>query len=129
MQPAEDANNPACAAVMVLLPDSLDGQDRRWTDAQATASWGSPSTVLFRCGVEVLAASELPCQNAEGVDWLIDDTDAPRYRYTSFGRDPAIEVYLDNEKVSSRDVLTALSAKADGVLPVTGVVCTDRPSS
>ncbi|MFV0373014.1 DUF3515 family protein [Microbacterium sp.] len=125
MEAAAEANDPSCADVMVRLPDRIAGEDRRWTDAQSTASWGDPSSVLLTCGVPVVGASELPCQSAGGVDWIIDDSDAPRYRFTSFGRSPAIEVYLDYEIVSSRDVLDAIGAKADEVLPVTGAACTD----
>ncbi|MEZ5191081.1 MAG: DUF3515 family protein, partial [Schumannella sp.] len=60
MHPADDANNPDCAAVIVRLPDQVAGLDRRQTDAQSTAAWGDPDAVLLRCGVTVPAASELP---------------------------------------------------------------------
>ena len=58
-----------------------------------------------------------------GVDWIIDDAEAPRYRVTTFGRTPAVEVYLDNEVVSSADVLDALSGIV-GLLPTDGSACT-----
>lgn len=128
MEPAASANDPACAEVMVRLPDTVGGEQRRWTDAQATASWGDPSTVLMTCGLDTVDASTLPCQSAGGVDWLIDESQAPNYRFVSFGREPAIEVYLDNEVVSSRDVLERIGAVADDALSPTGAVCTDRPT-
>ena len=40
LQPAPDANNPRCAEVTVRFPQTLDGFERRWTDAQATGAWG-----------------------------------------------------------------------------------------
>ena len=43
------------------------------------------------------------------MDWIIDESDAPRYRVTTFGRTPAVEVYLDNDVVSSAAVLDTLS--------------------
>lgn len=124
LQPSPAANDPACADVIVRLPDAVDGQERRWTDAQATAAWGSPATVFLTCGLDAIGPTTLPCQPANGVYWVIDDTDAPRYRLTTFGRTPAVELYLDNEKVSSAQVLETLS-QAVSVLPKNGRVCTD----
>jgi hypothetical protein len=126
MTPATDANSPDCAAVTVRLPDNVDGQSRNWTDAQATGAWGSPASVLLTCGLETPGPSELPCEAVDGVDWLIDDSEAPNYRFTTFGRTPAVEVYLDYGVVSARAVLGALSS-AVGTLPTTGSRCTPRP--
>lgn len=128
MTPAKGANDPACAAVTVRLPDAVDGQQRRWTDAQATAAWGDPSTVLLTCGVAEPGPSTLPCDTRAGVDWIIDDTDAPKYRFTTYGRTPALEVYLDYDAVSGSQVLTDIGT-AVGQLPTTGAVCTERPAS
>lgn len=128
MEPAADANDPGCAEVMVRLPGSLAEQERRWTDAQATAAWGDPSTVLLTCGVTPPGPTTLPCQSVGGVDWIIDDAEAPRYRVTTYGRTPAVEVYLDNEVVSSATVLEALSNSVS-LLPTEGVGCLERPDS
>jgi hypothetical protein len=128
LDPAAYANDPSCADVTVRLPDELDGQPRRWTNAQATGAWGEPSAVLLTCGVEPPGPSVLPCQSVGGVDWLIDDTDAPNYLVTTFGRVPAVEVYLDNDVVSSADVLDSLS-RIVSRLPADGATCLDRPSA
>lgn len=127
MTPAKQANDPACADVMVRLPGAVDGQDRRWTDAQATGSWGDPASVLMTCGVATPGPSTLPCQNVGGVDWLIDDSEAPNYRFTTFGRTPAVEVYLDYDVVSGAQVLGDLTTAVQQ-LPTTGAVCTERTS-
>lgn len=124
MTPAKGANDPACAAVTVRLPDTVDGQQRRWTDAQATGAWGTPTSVLLTCGLEAPGPSTLVCQTVDDVDWLIDDTDAPKYRFTTFGRTPAVEVYLDYDVVSGRDALSALSSAVQQ-LPTDGRECTD----
>jgi hypothetical protein len=124
LQPAPDANDPACADVTVRLPDSVDGETRRWTDAQATGAWGDPASVILTCGVEPLGPTTMPCTPVSGVDWVIDDSDAPRYRVTTFGRVPAVEIYLDNDVVSSAQVLDTLSQIID-ILPTDGSVCTD----
>ena len=125
LEAAPLANDPACAEVSVRLPDDVDGQARRWTDAQATGAWGDPAAVILTCGVEAPGPSTLPCQSVDGVDWIIDDTEAPQYRVTTFGRTPAVELYLDNTRVSSAEVLDRLS-RIVGVLPTDGSVCTER---
>ena len=87
LTPAAHANDPACAAIMVRLPGDLGGQSRRWTDAQATAAWGTPSRGIFSCGV--------------------DESEQPRFRITSYGRTPAVQLYLDssNKAVDPNAVL------------------------
>jgi hypothetical protein len=123
MEPAADANDPLCAEVSVRLPKTIGGLDRVWTDAQATAAWGEPSTVLFRCGLESPAASTLQCVSFGGVDWLVDDEDYPRLRMTTFGRTPAAQAYVDTSKISGDQALDALKL-AVGTLPVTGACTT-----
>lgn len=124
LDPAPLANDPACAEVTSRLPGDVDGQARRWTDAQATGAWGDPTAVILTCGLEPLAPTTLPCQTVSGVDWVIDDSEAPRYRVTSYGRSPAVQIYLDNEVVSSATVLDALSDLV-ALLPEEGAGCTD----
>jgi hypothetical protein len=125
MQAAPEANDPACADVTSLLPGTLAGEPRRWTDAQATGAWGDPAAVLFTCGVEPIGPTTLPCQTVNGVDWVIDESEAPQYRVTSYGRVPAVEVYLDNDVVSSADVLDGLSLLVSR-LPADGATCLAR---
>lgn len=93
VEPAADANDPGCAGVSVLLPESVAEQERVWTDAQATGAWGEPS-VLLRCGVAPPAPSELVCTTIGGVDWLVLDQEKERQRLVTYGREPAIEVSI-----------------------------------
>ena len=120
----QDVSLPATASENDLV-------DVSWTVlnagvAQATGAWGDPVTVILACGVTVPGPSTLECQTVEGVDWLIDDSEAPRYRFTTYGRAPAVEVYLDYdpERTSSADILRAL-APAVSQLPVHST-CTPR---
>lgn len=107
LEPAEDANNPVCAEVTVRLPQAIGDQDRRWTDAQATGSWGDPVSVILSCGVTVPGpTAELQCVTLEGIDWLVDESEAPMMRMTTYGRDPAVQVYVDTERLSSNEVLS-----------------------
>lgn len=105
------ANDPSCAAAAVRLPDALGDLPRRWTDAQATAAWGDP-TVIFACGLEPPAPTTLQCVSISGVDWIVDDSAFPHLRMTTYGRTPAAQVYVDTERVSSNDVLSAVGAAA-----------------
>jgi uncharacterized protein YceK len=123
MQSAADSNNPECANVTVRLPDVVADLAQRETNAQATGAWGTPAAILLTCGVEVPGPSTLPCVSINEVDWLEDDSQAPLYRYTSYGRTPAVEVIIDSEAVSGTTTLVDLGA-AVSVLPKTGK-CTD----
>lgn len=123
MTPAKDANNPDCASVIVRLPDLVAEQPKRETNAQATGAWGTPASVLLTCGVTVPGPTTLPCVEVNGIDWIEDDADAPLYRYTTFGRTPAVEVAIDADVVSGTTVLVDLGA-AVSYLPQTGK-CTD----
>lgn len=118
MTPAADAINPACAEVIVRLPDVIGVDAKRVTDAQATGAWGSPASVLLRCGVPVPGPSTLLCATIKGVDWLRDPSDAPKYVFTTYGRDPAVQVIVDGDKASGTDALIALS-NAVGSIPAT----------
>jgi len=109
LTPAPHANDTACADVIVRLPQTVQNLPRRETDAQATGAWGDPAQVLLRCGVAVPAASDLPCVSVDGQDWLRDDTNAPSYVFTSYGRTPAIAVVVDQSKLTPGLVLSDLS--------------------
>ncbi|QEO10894.1 DUF3515 domain-containing protein [Protaetiibacter larvae] len=124
MEPADDANNPGCADVIVRLPDSVGGLDRRETNAQATGAWGSPASVLLYCGVEVPSASTTRCIEVDGVFWLVDGDDEPRYILTSYGREPAIDVVVDTEVVGATPVLIDLQRAVSFTTP-NGHECTD----
>lgn len=115
LEAAPDSNNPACAEVSVRLPDSVDGQSKRVTDAQATGAWGNPTSVILRCGLPLVEVSTLPCVTASGVDWLVDDSQKPSYRFISFARKPATEVIVDSRKVSGVSALDDLSTAIQSI--------------
>ncbi|WP_233255507.1 DUF3515 family protein [Naasia lichenicola] len=113
LEPGPEATATACADVIVRLPDTLDGADKRETNAQGTAAWGDPSSVLLVCGVTQRAPTTDRCiaigDGASEVDWVEDDSKAPVYSYISYNRAPAVEVTIDSTKSSGTDVLTDLS--------------------
>lgn len=111
MQAPADANNPACADVIVRLPPVVDGHDRRYTNAQSTGAWGDPEAVLLYCGIEPSGPTTDSCVTVKGVDWIIDDSRAPLYRFEAYGRSPGIEVIVDaDKKVSGTNVIMELSS-------------------
>lgn len=122
LDPASDSNNPDCAEVMVRLPDQVSEHASRYTTAQATKAWGEPAAVILRCGLEPVLVSELPCVTAGEVDWLVDDSQAPSFRFITFGRDPAIELIVDSELASGISSLEAIGPAVAAVEPIG--VCT-----
>lgn len=112
LEAADDSNNPACAEVMVRLPQALGEHAQRFTNAQATSAWGDPTAVIIRCGLPPVEVSELPCVSAGEIDWLVDDSAAPSYRFISFATDPAVEVVVDSNRASG---VTSLEGVAPAV--------------
>lgn len=118
LEPAELANDPACADVSVRLPDAINDLKRRTTDAQATAAYGDPTAVIVRCGLPGVTVSKLRCVTTSDVDWLVDPSNAPKYRFITFGRNPATEVIVDSTKAVGVSTLDEL-AVAVGTIPAT----------
>lgn len=128
-------HDPACARVVLALPDELGDLPRLATSSQASTAWGTASApVVLRCGVEPPGPTTDRCVTVEtpggpSVDWLAvpaeddgagqgagaDDAtgtgpadgsgaagDATDWTFTTFGREPAIEVVVPAEVVSAR---------------------------
>lgn len=115
LEAAPLANDPACAEVIVRLPDVLAEQTKRLSNAQATAAWGNPAAVILRCGLEPLAVSSLTCVTAGDIDWLVDDSAAPSFRFITFGRSPATEVIVDSRAVAGVTVLEELAGAVQNI--------------
>lgn len=114
---AKDAANPACAPMMVSLPDAIGEARLRKTNSQATAAWGDPSLVILRCGVNVPGPTTDRCVTVNGIDWVIKEGD-PVWTLTTYGREPATEILMDPDKISSATVLADLATSA-GKVPAT----------
>lgn len=118
MEPAKGSNDPACADVVVRLPATVGGLAKRTTNAQATGAWGDPAAVELRCGIDPSGPTTEECVNVNGVDWIIDRSKAPLYRFEAYGREPGLEVFIDSEKASGTEVVLDL-AKVVEQLPQT----------
>lgn len=104
LDPAPQASAPICAEVLLALPDSLAGAERRSTTTQASRAWGDPA-ITVRCGLAPLAPTTERCITVTGadgssVDWVVAENDetelaaSGRFGFTTYGRDPAIEVVV-----------------------------------
>lgn len=109
MDPAVNANDPACAETIVRLPDVVADLDRRRTNAQSTGAWGSPESVLLYCGIEPSGPTTDSCVNLNGIDWIIDRSNEPLYRFEAYGRNPGLQVIVDSEQVSGTAALMDLT--------------------
>lgn len=108
MEAAPYANDPACADVIVRLPDTVAGQERRYTNAQSTGAWGNPANILLYCGTELSTPTTDDCVSVNGVDWVIDRSNAPLYRFDAYGRNPGVHVIVNGDNVSGTDTVLAL---------------------
>jgi hypothetical protein len=84
---------------MLALPDVI-GTDLRQaqTTSQATTAWGmGGAAVTLRCGVDQPGPSA-DCQRFETrrgtVDWIVESNDEGTWRFTTYGREPAVEVVV-----------------------------------
>jgi hypothetical protein len=128
LEPAADAKNEGCAEVMVRLPDTVSDLPLRETNAQGTGAWGSPASVLLRCGVEVPdPTSALPCVLVDDVYWLRDDSEAPNYIFTTYGREPATEVIVNRDVTSPGPALFDLVGAVGATTEVSA--CTEIEDS
>jgi len=109
LQPAEFASDAGCAEIVVHAPTDVADLPIRETDAQGVVAYGDPTAVIVRCGVEEPGpTSTLPCvlvEDGSSTYWLRDDSDAPNYVFTTYGRSPATEVIINRDIVAPGAVL------------------------
>lgn len=113
MEPAVNANDPACADVIVRLPAEVSGHAKRTTNAQATGAWGDPVVIELTCGIEPSGPTTDDCVSVEGVDWIIDRSGAPLYRFEAYGRTPGLQLVVDGERASGLEATLALNSVAE----------------
>jgi len=130
IEPAADSNNPSCAAVTIRLPETVSGEAKRYTDAQATGAWGSPATVILTCGIEPPGPSDLPCYTLGGVDWLALPQEDDIQRAVTFGRDPAIEVVVNRDAgLDFATVLDEIGRQIAAGIPDEAAECSTRSTA
>lgn len=133
VEPAPRGYDQLCSQVYTALPDSIADLQRRETTAQGAAAWsgvptgssdGREVTVVLRCGVDQLSALDTAggCQAVEGdgasVDWIpVDDGDG-RTTWTTYGREPAVELQMPADASVTSTAPQAV-AKAVSLIPQT----------
>ncbi len=110
VEAAPDAQNPKCAEIMLRLPDEVSGEKERQTSSQGTEAWGDPSIAVLRCGVTPPGPTTDPCVSVGNVDWISRPSEeGDTWRFTSYGRTPAVEVLVNRKSESGANVLAAVS--------------------
>ena len=110
VEPQPHATDPACADVMLRLPEVIGEHEKRRASSQATAAWGDPSAVVLRCGGEMPAPSTDHCVRADDVDWVSREGEGNTWTFESYGRSPSVEITLDTTQAAGAEALSALSA-------------------
>jgi hypothetical protein len=102
LTPAADATNEYCARVIASLPNTVSTLSQRETNAQGTSAWGPKADIFLKCGVAVPApTSTLVCVTVDGVDWLYNDTNAKQFVFTTYGRNPAVSLFINTSDVNA----------------------------
>ncbi|MGN6302515.1 MAG: DUF3515 domain-containing protein [Angustibacter sp.] len=104
------ASDPACAQLAAKLPATVQQQGRARTSSgsPAVAAWGDPA-IIWRCGVTPPGPTTDECIEVNGVDWVrhpLKDGQS----FTTFGREPAVQVLVPNAYAPEPLVLPPFSA-------------------
>jgi hypothetical protein len=116
----------ACESPMNLLPRTVGGQTARkavvadGTDPRDVREWGDPA-IIATCGWPALGPTSAQCLDVDGVDWVAEEL-SDGVRFTTFGRDPAIEVLVPDTYAPAPLLLPAF-ARAAGALPENARTC------
>jgi hypothetical protein len=107
--------DPGCTRLGRALPQTLLKHHRRKTDpaSPALAAWGDPAIVL-RCGVSPPGPTTDQCISVDGVDWVARPVDGG-YDFTTYGREPAVQVLVPKHYAPEAFALTGLAAAVSGI--------------
>ena len=108
------AADPVCADSALAAPPQVLGMDRVETASQGTAAWGSgEDTVVMRCGVTPPGPTTDQCttladENEIEVDWVVKEIEGDTFLYTTYGREPAIDVSVPRSAAPDQPSAAAL---------------------
>lgn len=122
-----DAANPVCADIVLGAPPQVLGMDKVETSSQGTVAWGSgEDTVVMRCGVTPPGPTTDMCttladENGVEVDWVVREIEGDTFLYTTYGREPAIDVSVPRSAAPDQPSAAALDLTqvVDGNLEAT----------
>lgn len=130
MRPAARAADPDCARIAGRYPARIVGESRDPVSVSGVASWGDGGVVL-RCGLEPPSATDDPCVEVDGVDWVFreDRSAGSGYRVLiTYGRDPAVQAFVDDRITAVDGVLVDLSDVVRPIEPSPDDECVDAAS-
>ena len=113
--PFEATDSPACQDVAENWPTTVGPYEPRVTAVQTTgvAAWGDPA-IVARCGKVPPGPTTETCLDINGVDWVVTELDDGTM-FTTYGRDPAIEVLVPDAYETSPLLLPAFGPAAEQV--------------
>lgn len=114
-----------CESATALWPAKVGGKEARAVDPhdgveQDAAAWGDPA-IIATCGWPALGPTDQECLDVDGVYWVVESlTDGARF--TTYGREPAIEVLIPHAYAPEPLLLPAFG-RAAKALPTNGRTC------
>ncbi|HSP60682.1 MAG TPA: DUF3515 family protein [Ornithinimicrobium sp.] len=120
--PFDGSDSPVCTQVARHWPATVAGLEPRVTAVQSdgVAAWGDPP-VVARCGKVPPGPTTDPCIDVSGIDWVATELDDGTM-FTTYGRDPALEVLVPADHGTAPLLLPAFEQAARQV-PQTGGRC------
>jgi hypothetical protein len=113
--PFEASDSALCQSVADHWPTTVGPHEPRVTAVQTrgVAAWGDPP-IVARCGKAPPPPTTDPCLDVNGVDWVLTELDDGAM-FTTYGRDPAIEVLVPDVYQTSPLLLPAFGPAAEQV--------------
>lgn len=119
--PTPLSNGDVCREVTSAWPAKVGDHSRREvSNASAGAAYGDPA-IIARCGVPALGPTTDDCIEVDGMGWVAQKL-SDGTRFTTFGRDPAVEVLIPSDYAPEPLLLPAFT-KAAEKLPKNTLAC------
>jgi hypothetical protein len=114
-----------CERATAQWPSKVGGQTTRGVDVNGgakgdAAAWGDPA-IIATCGWPALGPTDEQCLDVNGVYWVVE-TLSDGARFTTYGREPAIEVLVPHAYAPEPLLLPAFGPAAEA-LPSNGRKC------
>jgi hypothetical protein len=118
-------HTPQCDAATRLWPHTVSGKQRRMVRDSGgpepnARAWGDPA-IIATCGWPALGPTDKECLDVDGVYWVAEPL-SDGVKFTTFGRDPAIEVLVPKAYQPEPLLLPAFGPAAKA-LPTNGRQC------
>lgn len=112
---APKASDPLCAKAAQQWPSSVSGEELREVsvDSPTVRAWGDPA-IIARCGMTSPGPTTNDCIGVSGVDWVARKL-SDGMAFTTYGREPAIEILVPNDYAPEPLVLGAFTEAAQQI--------------